>query len=319
GVSVATVSRVLNNANNVSLKTKKKVLKVLKKYGFEIDPWARRLATKKRETNILTLISRRLQKDFDINSEGFYAIIMRGIKKASKWGSINIEMDTMETIIEKQAFKGMDGIILLGSDTKEKHIIPIQKNDIPVILIDQYIPTVKIDCVVSNGFDGASYAISHLVSHGLRNIIHIHGFLDHFSFKDRYDGYIYAMERHGLLPRTYEYDDESMEDMRPIIKRILNVQGIPDGIFTSNDAIAMKTIETLKEFGIKVPEDVSIIGFDGSNEGRRFTPSLSSLKIPMEEMGSLAIKRLLDIIYGEDIYPVKISLFTKFIKGESSI
>ena len=85
GVSVATVSRVINNAHNVSPKTKKKVLAVLKEYGFEIDPWARRLATKKKKTTILVLLSDRILKNFDISSNGFYEIIMRGIQKASHW------------------------------------------------------------------------------------------------------------------------------------------------------------------------------------------------------------------------------------------
>ncbi len=321
GVSVATVSRVINNAHNVSPKTKKKVLAVLKEYGFEIDPWARRLATKKRKKkiNILVLLSERLLKDFNIENNGFYEIIMHGIQKASHWGNIEIKLENMEKTIEKRKFKKADGIILLGSDTEERHVTPIQDREIPVVLVDQYIPTLKVDCVVSNGFDGASFAVTYLILHGLKNIIHIHGFLDHFSFKNRYEGYMYAMEKFGLLPRTYEYDDESMEDMSPIIKRILKVQGKPDAIFTSNDAIAMKTIKTLKEFDIKVPDDISVVGFDGSEEGRKFNPSLSSVKVPMEEMGSLAIKRLLDIIYGEDVYPVRISLFTQFIKGESSI
>ncbi len=319
GVSIATVSRVINNAHNVAPETRKKVLKVLKEYGFQTDPWARRLANKKRKTNILILLSTRLQKTFSPGSGGFYERVVKGIEKATKWGNIETTIKNLEETIKKRDFKKVDGVIVMGGDTTEKHVKVFQKRNLPLVLVDQYIPTLKVDCVVSNGFDGASYAVSYLISKGLKKIIHIHGFLDHFGFKDRYDGYVSTMEKYGLLPTTYEYDDEVMEDMRPIIRRILNTKGVPDAIFASNDAIALKTIETLKEFDLEVPRDVSVVGFDGSEEGRRYKPSLSSLKIPMEEMGSLAIKRILDIIYGEDIYPVRISLFTEFIKGESSV
>ena len=319
GVSIATVSRVINNVPNVSPKTRKKVLAILNKYGFQTDPWARRLANKKRTTTILILLSSRLQKGFNPEKNGFYENVVKGINSASRWGNIVTTLKNLEETIKKRDFKGIDGIIFVGGDTTEQHVKVVQKRGLPMVLIDQYIPTLKVDCVVSNGFDGASYAISYLISKGLKKIIHIHGFLDHFGFKDRFEGYVSTMESYGLLPTTYEYDDECMEDMKPIIRRILNTKGVPDAIFASNDAIALRTIQTLKEFDLKVPDDVSVVGFDGSEEGRRHKPSLSSLKIPMEEMGSLAMKRLLDIIYGEDIYPVRISLFTEFIKGESSL
>ncbi len=319
GVSIATVSRVINNSQNVAPETREKVLRVLKEYGFQTDPWARRLANKKRKINVTILLSTRLQKAFHPGASGFYERVVKGIENATRWENLQTRIKNLEKTIEKKDFKDTDGVIFVGGDTTESHVKVLQGLGIPMVLVDQYIPTLKVDCVVSNGFDGASFAVSRLISKGLKRIVHIHGFLDHFGFKDRYDGYVTTMEKYGLLPTTYEYDDEIMEDMAPIIRRILNTKGVPDAIFASNDAIALKTMETLKEFGLRVPKDVSVVGFDGSEEGRLHKPSLSSLKIPMEEMGSLAIKRLLDIIYGEDVYPVRISLFTEFVKGESSL
>ncbi|PMP83640.1 MAG: LacI family transcriptional regulator, partial [Caldisericum exile] len=195
----------------------------------------------------------------------------------------------------------------------------IKKYKIPVVLVDQYIPTLKVDCIVSDGYDGASYAIKYLISKGLKKIIHIHGFLSHFGFKDRYMGFISTMENYKLLPKDYEYNDEIMEDMNPLIEKILKVYGLPEAIFASNDPIAIKVIETLNAFKIRVPEDVSVIGFDGTEIGEKFNPALTTLKVPMYEMGSLAVKRLIDIIADQDIHPVKISLFTEFIRRNSSI
>ncbi len=318
-VSTATVSRVLNNSENVSSTTREKVLKVLKEYRFEMDPWAKHLASKRNITHVLIMVSRRILGSLDLKSKEFYSIVIKGIQTAANMNRSVTEIVEMETNLDEEKLKNVDGVLLVGGDTTAEHVRFFKKIGIPVVLVDQYIPTVKVDCVVSNGYDGASYAVKYLISQRFKKIVHIHGFLNHFGFKDRYNGYVATMEQNNLLPKSYEYNDEVMEDMKPLIDKMLNVYGVPEAIFASNDPIAMKVIETLSSFHIKVPEDVSVIGFDGIEKGKHFTPPLSTLKVPMHEMGSLALKRLIDIVYNQDIYPVRISLFTEFIKRGSSI
>ncbi len=318
-VSVATVSRVLNNVDNVSPQTREKVLKVLRKYDFETDPWAKRLASKRNVTHVFVMVSKRIMRFLDLKSKEFYAMVIKGVQNTAKLNRSLIEIVEMENYMNERKLKGVDGVLLIGGDTTAEHVRFFKSIDMPVVLVDQYIPTVKVDCVVSNGYDGASYAVKYLISKNLKKIVHIHGFLNHFGFKDRYDGYMATMERNNLLPKVYEYNDEIMEDMIPLIRKMLNGYGVPDAIFTSNDSIAIKVIETLKELHFRVPEDISVIGFDGIEKGERFEPSLSTLRVPMREMGSLALKRLMDIMYNQDVYPARISLFTEFIKRASSI
>ncbi len=319
GVSTATISRVLNDSANVAETTKKHVLDILKRYDFEMDPWAKRLASKKNITRIFVMVSKRIMKQLSSENKEFYSKVISGINKTAKMNRCIPELVMMEEYLDESKLKGIDGVLLIGGDTTIEHVKFLKQLKIPTILVDQYIPTVKVDCVVSNGYDGACYAVNYLFKKGLRKIVHIHGFLNHFGFKDRYDGYISSMEKHNLLPKTYEYNDEIMEDMNPLIDKMLNTYGVPDAIFASNDPIAMKTIETLRNFKIMVPTDVSVIGFDGTEAGERFNPSITTLKIPMYEMGSLSLKRLLDIVTSQDVYPVRISLFTEFKKRESSI
>ncbi|WP_036222261.1 LacI family DNA-binding transcriptional regulator [Mesoaciditoga lauensis] len=318
-VSIATVSRVLNDSKNVSPSTREKVLKILKKYRFEMDPWAKRLASKRNVTHIFIMVSKRILKTLDLKDKEFYSMVVKGIQNTAKANRSITTIVEMETNLDEKKLKGIDGVLLVGGDTTAEHVRFLKKIGMPQVLVDQYIPTVKVDCVVSNGYDGASYAVKYLISQGFKKIVHIHGFLNHFGFKDRYVGYMTTMEQNNLLPKAYEYNDEVMEDMKPLVEKMLNVYGVPEAIFASNDPIAMKVIETLKAFHIKVPDDISVIGFDGIEKGKYFNPPLSTLRVPMQEMGSLALKRLLDIVYGQDVYPVRISLFTEFIKRGSSI
>ncbi len=317
-VSTATVSRVLNNSENVSSNTREKVLEVLKKYEFEMDPWAKRLASKRNVTKVLVMTSKRIVKQLNSRDE-FYSKVVEGIQNCAKTNRSVTEIVEMGTDLDKDKLKNIDGVLLVGGDTTAEHVRFFKKIGMPLVLVDQYIPTVKVDCVVSNGYDGASYAVKYLISRRFKKIVHVHGFLKHFGFKDRYNGYVAAMEENGLLSKSYEYNDDVMEDMKPLMDKMFNVYGVPEAIFASNDSIAMKVIETLRSFHIKIPEDVSVIGFDGTEVGKNFTPSLATLRVPMREMGSLALKRLIDIVYNQDVYPVKISLFTKFVKGGSSI
>lgn len=318
-VSVATVSRVLNNMENVSLETREKVLKVLRRYEFEIDPWAKRLASKRKESRVFVMVSKRILSFLDLESDEFYANVIRGIQATAELNRATLEIVELETNLDKKKLTGIDGVLLVGGDTTVEHIKFFKKIGMPMVLVDQYIPTVKVDCVVSNGYDGASYAVKYLLNRRLKKIIHIHGYLNHFGFKSRYDGYIATMEKNNLLPRTYEYNDEIMEDMKPLMRKILSGYGVPEAIFASNDSIAIRVIETLKDLHFKVPEDISVIGFDGVERGKNCDPSLSTLRVPMREMGSLALKRLMDIMFNQDVYPVRISLFTEFIKRGSSI
>lgn len=320
-VSVATVSRVLNDSKNVSESTRKKVNEVLRNANFKIDPSAKRLAIKKRENKIFAIVSRRISRQLKSDNvvKEFYSKVIEGIRQAAELNKASIEIVELENILNEPSLKMANGLLLIGGDTTSEHVKFIKKCGIPIVLVDQYIPTLKVDCVISDGYDGASYAVKYLISKGLKKIIHIHGFLSHFGFKDRYTGFVSTMENYKLLAKDYEYNDEIMEDMKPLIEKILKTYGLPEAIFASNDPIAIKVIETLNTFNIRVPEDVSVIGFDGIEMGEKFSPSLTTLKVPMYEMGSLAVKRLMDIIASQDVYPIRISLFTEFIKRKSSI
>ena len=120
------------------------------------------------------------------------------------------------------------------------------------------------------------------------------------------------------MPKTYEYDDIA-NNMPSVVEMMLRTYGLPHAIFASNDIAAIRVITELKKKGIRIPEDVSVIGFDDIAWAETFDPPLTTLRVFKDEMGVLACNRLRDLIMGVNLHPVRISLFTRFVKRKSSI
>ena len=283
GVSVATVSRVINNTGRVSLRTREKVLRAMRELGYSPRPWAKYLATQRKKLKAGIVVTERILEN--AKGEGaFYYHVLEGMKRVAKESGVKFEILKMETSND------CDGFVLVGADFDEKSIENFKASGKPIVLVDHYIPGMKIDAVISDGFSGAFSAISHLYELGHRRIVHIHNPLKAYSFRDRYNGYMSAMERFNLFPKVYEFDDVG-DNMSAIIELMLNTYGIPDAIFTSNDFAAKRVYEELSKRGIRVPNDVSLVGFDDSPDTRR----------------------LITLMTGQDVHPAKISLFTELV------
>nr|WP_250879991.1 substrate-binding domain-containing protein [Thermosipho sp. 1244] len=245
-------------------------------------------------------------------SPEFYSVILTFLEKIGEEYGIEFCKTKLLTHIE------CDGYILVGGDTTKETVKYYKDIKKPFLLLDHYIPGEKVNCIVTNGYDGAYYATNYLIKKGFRRIFHIHGPLNSYGFKGRFEGYTTAMHQANLLPKYYEYDDVK-DNMEDVIEFMLKKDGIPEAIFASNDITAMRVIRELKKRNFKIPEDVSIIGFDDILSAKEFEPSLTTLKVFKDEMGSLAAKRMYELLIGHDTHPVMISLFTKFIKRKSSI
>jgi LacI family transcriptional regulator len=316
GVSIATVSRVINGSGYVSEKTRYKVWKAIEELGYKPEISAKLLASKGKLFNIHVFASKRILSPLQNNGilGEFYGVIIRAIEENCGRLGMNVELKMLENFFESN---GADGYIFIGGDLSEKTLKEIKSRKKPFVLVDHYIPGERVDCVISDGYDGALYATNYLISKGFKRIVHVHGPLHPYGFKMRYDGYKDAMEKAGLMPRFYECDDTE-EGTRKVIDIMLNSYGIPEAIFTSNDSIAFWVIKRLKEHNIKVPEDVSVIGFDDIVDAENFDPPLTTLRVFKYEMGCLACKRLHELLTGINPHPVRILVFTQFVKRKST-
>ncbi len=302
GVSVATVSRVINNTGKVSLRTKERVLIAMKELGYSPRPWARYLATPRRKFSVTIVATKRITSHMEEGS--FYKYVFEGIEGVARQSGVRIQATDIGD------FPLSDGYLLIGADFDKATVEEYKSRGKPVVMIDHYIPGMNIDAVVSDGYGGAFEAISTLAEIGHKRIVHIHNPLSAYSFRERYDGYFRAMEKYGFFPKVYEFDDLG-DNMEAVIELMLNTYGVPDAIFTSNDFAAVRVHEELMKRGIEIPDDVSLIGFDDSPDSEKL--GISSVRVFKEELGSFGMRRLITLMTGQDTHPAKISLFTELV------
>ncbi len=308
GVSISTVSRVMNHSENVSKETREKVLKVVKELEYLPRPWAKYLATSRTKLVAELVIADRIRDNLT-HKFSFYYYVYSGIKKVARQSEVDIQIQRLE----EDKIDDADGYLLIGSDFDKERVEKYRSTGRPVVLVDHYIPGMNIDAVVSDGYGGAFTAVTMLIEKGHKKIVHIHNPLDAYSFKERFDGYFAAMEEYHLLPKAYEFNDIS-DNMSSVVDLMLRSYGMPDAVFASNDFAAVRAVQEFQKRGIAVPEDVSVMGFDDSEATEEM--DIASVMVFKDEMGAFAMRRLITLMMGQDLHPAKISLFTQpIIRG----
>jgi LacI family transcriptional regulator len=312
GVSTATVSRVLNGTGYVSEETEIKVLKAVKELGYVPHVSAKTLARKK-IFSVAVVISQRIKELIQSDVGIFYKIILDAIENTAGIYKISLDILLLDEVLQGKHHK-YDGYILVGSDASEEEIEKISKNG-KVVLVDHYIDGLRIDSIVSDGYDGIFYITKKFIDSGFNRIIHIHGPLKYYGFRDRYNGYVTAMTKFGKLPITFEYDDLH-EEIDSVLRRALR-DWVPEVIICSNDPIAIRVLHKLQDWGYDIPGNVSIVGFDDIPAAEK--EGLSTMRVQKVELGINAVKRINEILSKQSIHPYKQCIYTTYVKRNSSV
>jgi len=314
-VSISTVSKVLNGKGRVSEAKRKEILRVARQLGYTPNYHARSMA---RRTKILTI---GLIVPDIINP--FFASLTRGVQKACGEDALVILMDSFrnlereEKLIKNARFFGIDGIIIGNSRVSDDLVEEISRY-IPVVVFDK---SYELDNVVSIVLDnryGAYMATKHLIENGCKNIVHLGGTHELYVSLERARGYEAAMNEANLKPMVEPVGyNESVG--YEAMKRLLDSDLQIDGVFCMNDLVAIGAIKALKEKGLRIPEDVAVIGFDDDEElCEIIEPPLSSIHQPVEEMGEVAAKLLFELIKGNS--KIKRYVFTpRLVVRQSSL
>lgn len=318
-VSKATVSRVLNNSPKVTEETREKVMKVIKESGYYPSATARRLTTNKAET-IGLIIPSPQDKTF---GNPFYTEILRGFTHQAKIEGYDLLLFINEHKFDySQLFydRRVDGLLLVGIKRNDKGIAQLSKNRFPYVLIG------KVDYEEANYVDadnrgGAYQAVSYLADLGHKRIGYLGGPFELFIFnQERFEGYLKALKKYNL-----EYSKElTMESINTqesgyeAMRKLLESSSIPTAVFAADDLDAIGAMRAIKEKGLRIPEDISLVGFDDIQLASYTEPSLTTVRQLIFKMGTTAISLLVQLIEGKEKEPLKVELPTQLIIRKSA-
>ena len=260
GVSIAAVSYALNGTGSVSFETKKRILDVVKELDYVPSENARRLKQKKSKSIGLILRS---------FVTGFYGVLVEGASLTSQRYNVNLEVHISplprEDLIYSIMQSNVDGFIILHSDFMDEDIWKIKKGGFPIVFLDREIREEKISSVLVNNAGGLSLVFDHLVKTGHKRIAYMRGD-GCYDDKKRFEGYVNSMKKYArpiddsliLTGGFTEY--AGYYAFRDAHSKMLQ---LPDAICCGNDSMAWGCIRAIEELGFRVPEDISVTGFDG--------------------------------------------------------
>lgn len=322
GVSTSTVSKSLNDKGGVSPLTRQKVLNIAKEMGYFSFHSKADLKTH----NIGFIMSRR---HIPIFNNPFYTRVIAGVEIEVENYDYNllfstIKLEDLETkevpaIISKNK---VDGLILAGADINKEMIRAIEKLKFPTVLVDNYLRSKIMDSIVSDNFNGAMNAVNYLIKMGHKKIAYAGGPNSHPSFKERYKAYKLEMIENNLEINDNFIkikNDFSQEMGSELAKEFLKEDELPTAVFAANDATAIGLMQTFKKYGLEVPEDISIIGFDNIELSSFTSPKITTIAVDKEGMGQEAARKLFDRIQNPEKKSTKSVITTELIERESVI
>jgi len=316
-VAPSTVSRALNNKGRMSSATRERIRQLAQELGYHPNINAKGLATN-RTGNIGIIIHKR-HKPLPGSFYDFYGTIIIGVEEEAGnqgynfiFSSVDGEFVVPRCVKERR----VDGLIIMGCDISKDLISKLKDDGVPLVLVDNHID--GVDSVAVDNTGGAYKAVEYLIKLGHRKIGFIAERFTDLSFKERFEGYKLALSEHGL---QYNPDLVAEGLTRPdhgyvAMKKLLG-RGTPSAVFAANDSTAVGAIRAIKEKGLKVPDDIAIVGFDDGGLASQAVPPLTTVRVFREKMASAAAKRLIELIEDPDQPPVHLTLPTKLIVRES--
>ena len=309
GVSPATVSRVINGTAKVSAEKRARVLEAITATDFVPNEVARSLYRKSATligliipsitnpyfTQVASIIER-------LASDNGYRVFLC---------DVGDDMEKEQAAIQTLVSMNADGIII--ASTNEEIAPYLDMCQIPVVAIDSRFPTKKVESyVVCDYYSGGRMAMEHLLECGCGNIVCIKGPQRIFSAKARYEGYRDVCRERGIEERTVSCDYDFHAGLA-MTEELLRTYPDVDGIIACNDVVALSTYKILHRRNIRVPEQVQLIGFDDIAWSSLFTPALTTISQPIEQMATHAMKLIIDQKNTEEkgveiVYPVQLTV-----------
>jgi LacI family transcriptional regulator len=317
-ISPSTVSMVVNGRPGVNKQTRMKVMKALEEVGVQIE------GKKKTSKYIRFLKYSKYGKVVDDN--GFISTVTDGVDEGARSLNYQVLISTMnqDNMVEVMNMVRSDtrsGIILLGTELMEEDLHILDGIDVPIVVLDNNFEFADYDCVTMNNHRIGFNAVKYLNEKGFNEIGYLGSSFNTNNFKGRYEGYCTALNSFGLVfnqdfvMRVDSTLDGSYNDFKALLE---GGQKLPKAIFSTNDTIAIGAMKAMKEYGIKIPQDVAIMGVDNIPFGTMIEPALTTLAIYNDKMGQIASKRLIEKIEEDDKCIMNQNVSAEIIEREST-
>ncbi len=320
-VSPSTVSRALKDHPDISIKTRNAVKELANLLGYKPNLIA--LNLKNSRTNTIGLLVPEIEHHF-------FSTIINGVEEVAYQNNYNVLIvqsneSYLREVLSTQTLIGnrVDGMLAsFSKETKDfSHFQQLIDNEIPIVFYDRAVDNLHADVVVVDDYSGAYNAVNHLINRGCKRIAFYSAPQHLLLGKDRLQGYIDALENHNIkYDKNLVYSCDTFESAKKISQSILKKVDRPDGIFAVNDLTAVGIIKVAKYLGIKVPEELKIVGFENSKSATICDPELTSVDQFGYNLGKKAMSILLDRIKNgnPDYKAIKHVIKTKLIVRESS-
>lgn len=317
GVSVSTVSKVINNYPNVSAKTKERVLQVIREEQFVPNSTARGLVKGSSQTLGLFLTTGL--------THPFFVQLLSGLEESLKRSGYDliylaqIDWNPEYSLVRHCHSRNVDGVLIFGFQRNDLNFDEMLQSEIPTLFIDLDLLGRRAGYITSDNTNGIMEAVRYLTELGHRKIAFVAGYLDIYVGKLRFEGYRQGIQESKLPYRSdYIYfGDFSRDSGYAAMKQFLQCPEPPTAVVCCSDMSALGVIEAATEAGLTVPEDLSVIGFDDIELSRYTNPPLTTIRQDFQTIGRQAVLQLDQMIRTPHIAPPAIVLPTELIIRES--
>lgn len=305
-VSPATVSNVLNNnTSEVGYRTRQTVLKAIKELNYTPNINARSLKRKTTQNIGVVMLHTEPKQLLD----PWTSQVVSGIVDVSREHGYSVYLDFVEELSDEQYSrifreKKTDGVIILGAAIDDEICTKVEKDKVTHVFIDRYTEETKTNCVCIDNKGGAITAVNHLFSLGHRKIAYIGASPVFSAGLYREQGYLEAMQKLGCpLRKDYicrgNWTEKSGYDA---LLKLLQTADPPTAIFCASDRMAFGALQAAQDKGVKVPDELSIMGFDNIQFSAYTSPGLTTLSVPMYEMGKFAATQIIAMNQGKKYF-----------------
>lgn len=317
-VSISTVSLFVRGQSRVSEETGQRIAAAIEKLNYIPRP-----RSQSSENNIFGLLIERLP--LPAFSDIFYGEVIRAIEAQAKEYGYGVMFSIIEDghlprMVTENQVRGV--LFLGGSPTNDALATKLAEQGMPLVLVDNYVVGLRVDSIVPDNQWGGYSAVKHLIDLGHERIAIIEGPRKYKTLTDRLSGALRAAHDHDVSIRS-EYRQSSLSAGRPRkgyleMEQLLSLPEPPTGVFSISDKTAFGALEAIKDAGLKVPEDISIVGFDDVADSSHTVPPLTTVHVPKYEMGVLAMQRMIEIMNREQKLPVRTCVYTSLVIRNSS-